>query len=143
LIFVPVVRQALSQRVPFRDILIKKSRVGVFMKEITRKNWNNIIEQSCEEPFFLYLETPLCGTCKVGKRMFEVAVAAMEAQSDHGKSVKAGYCNINSMPELAEKYGITSVPCLLILSRGIAAKQMYALESAGKIYQTMIEALKK
>ena len=113
------------------------------MKEITRNNWEYIIEQSRQEPFFLYLETPLCGTCKVGKRMFEVAVAAVEAGSKSDFSKQTGVCNINSMPELAEKYGITSVPCLLILSRGIAAKRIYALQSAGNIYQTMMETGKK
>jgi thioredoxin-like negative regulator of GroEL len=113
------------------------------MKEITRDQWNNIIEQSCTEPFFLYLETPLCGTCKVGKKMFEIAVATIEAQADTANTFQSGFCNINSMPELAEKYGITSVPCLLVLSRGIAVKRIYALESAGNIYKIMSEMIKK
>ncbi|MDR7072941.1 thioredoxin family protein [Fictibacillus barbaricus] len=113
------------------------------MKEITRSNWNAIVELSCKEPFFLYLETPLCGTCKVGKRMFEVAVATIEGQPDRMNSIQSGVCNINSMPELAEKYGVTSVPCLLVISRGIAIKRIYALQSAGDLYKTMTEIIQK
>ncbi|WNB92905.1 thioredoxin family protein [Bacillus sp. NEB1478] len=113
------------------------------MNEITRNNWNSTIELSRKEPFFLYLETPLCGTCKVGKRMFEVALATIEGQSDSSDSIQSGVCNINSMPELAEKYGITSVPCLLVLSRGIVIKRIYALQSAGDLYKTMTEIIRK
>ncbi|MCM3718826.1 thioredoxin family protein [Fictibacillus phosphorivorans] len=111
------------------------------MKEINRANWECIIEQSIHKPFFLYLETPLCGTCKVGKRMTEVAVETVRAQ--RGTELPYGVCNINEMPELAEQYGVTSVPCLMVLSRGMAVKKIYALQSAGNIYQTMIDFLNK
>jgi thioredoxin-like negative regulator of GroEL len=111
------------------------------MKEITRNNWETVIDQSLHQPFFLYLETPLCGTCKMGKKMFEVAVETIRVQ--RGEYIQAGVCNINEMPELASKYGITSVPCLLILSRGIAINRIYALQSAGNIYQSMLKLLDK
>lgn len=111
------------------------------MKEITRSNWEKVIDQSLHQPFFLYLETPLCGTCKMGKKMFEVAVETIRVQRD--ESIQVGVSNINEMPELASKYGITSVPCLLILSRGIAINRIYALQSAGNIYQSMLKLLDK
>ncbi|MCM3731339.1 thioredoxin family protein [Fictibacillus nanhaiensis] len=111
------------------------------MKEITRHNWENVVEQSINEPFFLYLETPLCGTCKMGKKMMEVAIETVRAQKD--SSLLTGVCNINEMPELADRYGVTSVPCLMIISRGIALKKIYALQSAGNIYQTMMDFLNK
>ncbi|GGB46021.1 thioredoxin family protein [Fictibacillus barbaricus] len=111
------------------------------MKEITRSNWETVIDQSLHQPFFLYLETPLCGTCKMGKKMFEVAVETIRVQ--RAESIQVGVSNINEMPELASKYGITSVPCLLILSRGIAINRIYALQSAGNIYQSMLKLLDK
>jgi thioredoxin-like negative regulator of GroEL len=111
------------------------------MKEITRTNWEHVIEQSIHKPFFLYLETPLCGTCKMGKKMMEVAIETVLAQ--RGNNLQTGVCNINEMPELADQYGITSVPCLMVLSRGMAVKKIYALQSAGNIYQTMIDFLNK
>jgi thioredoxin-like negative regulator of GroEL len=111
------------------------------MKEINRTNWEHVIEQSVHKPFFLYLETPLCGTCKVGKRMMEVALETVRAQ--RGNDLQTGVCNINEIPELADQYGVTSVPCLMVLSRGMAVKKIYALQSAGNIYQTMIDFLNK
>ncbi|MFD1358748.1 thioredoxin family protein [Fictibacillus halophilus] len=111
------------------------------MKEITRTNWEHVIEQSIHKPFFLYLETPLCGTCKMGKKMMEVAVETVRTQREN--NLQIGVCNINEMPELADQYGITSVPCLMVLSRGMAVKKIYALQSAGNIYQIMIDLLNK
>jgi thioredoxin-like negative regulator of GroEL len=111
------------------------------MKEINRTNWEHVIEQSIHKPFFLYFETPLCGTCKMGKKMMEVAIETVRAQ--RGNNLQTGVCNINEMPELADQYGITSVPCLMVLSRGMAVKKIYALQSAGNIYQTMIDFLNK
>jgi thioredoxin-like negative regulator of GroEL len=114
---------------------------GDRMKEITRENWMNVIEKSRHTPVFLYIETPLCGTCKMGKKMLVVAVETASTQVDF--PIEAAVCNINGMPELAERYGITSVPCLLVLSRGIALQRIYALQSAGSIYDRMIEILLK
>ncbi len=111
------------------------------MKEITRIYWDTVIEESLKKPYFLYLETPLCGTCKMGKKMFEVAVETIRIQKD--ENVAAGVCNINEMPELASKYGVTSVPCLLIISRGIAVERIYALQSAGNLYQSMLKIVEK
>ena len=111
------------------------------MKEINRTNWEQVIEQSIHTPFFLYLETPLCGTCKVGKKMMEVAIETVRAQ--RGSDLQTGVCNINEIPELADQYGVTSVPCLMVLSRGMAVKKIYALQSAGNIYQKMIDFLNK
>ncbi|MDM5315310.1 thioredoxin family protein [Fictibacillus sp. b24] len=111
------------------------------MNEITRNNWDAVIEQSLSKPYFLYLETPLCGTCKMGKKMFEVAVETIRVQK--GENVAVGISNINEMPELASKYGVTSVPCLLILSRGIVINRIYALQSAGNIYQSMLKIVEK
>jgi thioredoxin-like negative regulator of GroEL len=114
---------------------------GDSMLEITRKNWDNLMERSVAAPIFLYLETPLCGTCKMGKKMFTVAAETANSQLDN--PVEAATCNINGIPELAERYGVTSVPCLLVLSRGIAQKKIYALQSASFIYNTMMEIMEK
>jgi thioredoxin-like negative regulator of GroEL len=114
---------------------------GDSMLEITRKNWDNLMERSVTAPIFLYLETPLCGTCKMGKKMFTVAAETANSQLDN--PVEAATCNINGIPELAERYGVTSVPCLLVLSRGIAQKKIYALQSASFIYNTMMEIMEK
>jgi len=77
----------------------------------------------------------LCGTCKMGRRMLEITLEAL-AQSG-SPDVKVGACNLNAMPVLAEKYNITSVPCLLFLNRGIAVKKIYAMQSVDFLYQNL------
>ncbi|EIT87148.1 thioredoxin [Fictibacillus macauensis ZFHKF-1] len=104
------------------------------MKHIAREEIGQLIQQSNEETVALYIQTPLCGTCKVGKRMVDLALTVYEAEHP---SPQLGACNLNEVPELAETYSITSVPCLLFIKRGIAVKQMYAMKSVDYLYENM------
>ncbi|MDN4525567.1 thioredoxin family protein [Fictibacillus fluitans] len=105
------------------------------MKDLTNLETREYIEQSAEEPAALYIQTPLCGTCKMGRRMLEIT---LEAVNQPGiKQPKVGAINLNAMPELAENYNITSVPCLLFLNRGIAVRKIYAMQSVDFLYQNL------
>jgi thioredoxin-like negative regulator of GroEL len=60
------------------------------------------------EPQFVYLYTPLCGTCKMTERMLDII---MTIQPDL-PIVKS---NINYCPKLTQSWQIESVPCLVSL----------------------------
>ncbi|WP_062233093.1 thioredoxin family protein [Fictibacillus sp. FJAT-27399] len=105
------------------------------MRDLTNIEIHNFIKGSTEEPAALYIQTPLCGTCKMGRRMLDITLEAI-SQSETSEP-KIGACNLNAMPELAEKYSITSVPCLLFLNRGIAVKKIYAMQSVDFLYQNL------
>ena len=59
----------------------------------------------------IYLYTPFCGTCQVSGKMLTVAA---EILSD----IPIGKINLNYMPELAEKWKVESVPCLVFIENG-------------------------
>lgn len=75
----------------------------------------------------VFLFTPLCGTCKIGERMLEIAQLT-------GISVPLYKLNINYAPRLREQWQITSVPCLIILENGIPIQKEYAMKSVDHIY---------
>ncbi|MOA38636.1 Thioredoxin [compost metagenome] len=80
----------------------------------------------------IYLFTPLCGTCKLGERMLEIALAA-------GASVPLSKLNINYAPQLREKWRISSVPCLVLLEHGSPVKKEYAMQAVDHVYSLLKE----
>jgi thioredoxin 1 len=79
----------------------------------------------------IYFYTPLCGTCKLAKRMLDIvetAIPELNIQS----------CNINTASEIAEKYSIESVPCLIVFKDGEIKEKIYAFQSVDYIYRLFI-----
>lgn len=88
-----------------------------------------------EEPFVLYLYTPLCGTCKVGEKMLQV-VYAMHPTLPLYKA------DLNFIPELAQKWKVMSVPCLAFLRNGTLERKVYALGSVVDLLKEVKSLLK-
>jgi thiol-disulfide isomerase/thioredoxin len=81
----------------------------------------------------IYFYTPLCGTCQVASRMLQV----IEKMVD----VKIGKMNLNFSPELANKFEIESVPCLLIIKDGEVLEMIYAFRSVPFLYEKIKQSL--
>ncbi|WP_036717521.1 thioredoxin family protein [Paenibacillus harenae] len=75
----------------------------------------------------VYFFTPLCGTCKLGERMLEIA-------EDAGISTPIAKLNINYAPRLRDAWQITSVPCLVLLQDGKPVRKEYAMKSVDYVY---------
>ncbi|WP_026584727.1 thioredoxin family protein [Bacillus sp. J33] len=70
----------------------------------------------------LYLYTPMCGTCQMAGKMLAVAAELLPDQ-------EIGKADLNYMPEIAEQWGIESVPCLIIFKKGNVHEKLYAFRS--------------
>ncbi|KON86442.1 thioredoxin [Sporosarcina globispora] len=70
----------------------------------------------------LYLYTPMCGTCQMAGKMLTVAEQLLPDQ-------EIGKADLNYMPQLAEQWGVESVPCLLIFKEGNLHQKLYAFRS--------------
>ncbi|KAA9019991.1 thioredoxin family protein [Niallia endozanthoxylica] len=70
----------------------------------------------------VYLYTPLCGTCQVAGKMLAVTEEILP-------DITIGKINVNYMPQLAVKWEIESVPCLVFLDKGSIADKLYAFQS--------------
>jgi len=85
-------------------------------QELVRQRWSG------GAPFAVYFYTPLCGTCRVGKKMVDV-VQAMERGMDIFEA------NVNVMPQVVQDWKIESVPCLAFVSEKRIAGKLYAMRS--------------
>jgi len=78
----------------------------------------------------VFFFTPLCGTCKLGERMLDIAELT-------GISVPLYKLNINYAPRLREHWKIASVPCLLLLEDGEPLLREYAMTAVDHVYKLL------
>ena len=89
------------------------------MEEWTVEDW---LEKMESEQAFLYLYTPLCGTCEVASKMLNIVKIL-------NPSLQVGKINVNYNQKVAVQYEVESVPCLLIAEKGIVQQKIYAFQS--------------
>ncbi|MCM3087726.1 Thioredoxin [Bhargavaea ginsengi] len=97
------------------------------------EEWNlQQFEEASKSPataaFYLY--TPLCGTCQVASRMMEVVEKLLP-------EVKLGKADLNYHEEVAAKYVVESVPCLLVAKEGREVEKIYAFQSVPYLYEKL------
>ena len=90
------------------------------METWTREEWESTLQQSTAAAYYLY--TPMCGTCAVASKMMDV-ISVMRPDMPIGKA------DLNYVQELAVRYEIESVPCLLIQKDGQIQEKIYAFQS--------------
>lgn len=87
-------------------------------KELTDANFNEVLLKS-EKPVLVDFWAEWCGPC----RMLSPVVEELSKEYE-GKAV-IGKLNVDDNPAIAEKYGIMSIPTLLIFKNGkIVEKQV-------------------
>ena len=100
------------------------SKVGFTMLQDVQPDELNITD----EPMLVYFYTPFCGTCREAKRMLNLALKAAEWKSP------AFSCDLNFAPNLAEKWEIQSVPCLICFENGEMKEKVYAFQSVSFLF---------
>lgn len=103
------------------------------MIEWTIEKWRE--EEQKKEPVFLYLYTPLCGTCMVASKMLTI-IEAMKPE------MKIGKMDLNYSKELAIKYEVESVPCLLIVEEQELKEKVYRFESVPHLLELCNQVMK-
>ncbi|MDF1510917.1 thioredoxin family protein [Robertmurraya sp. DFI.2.37] len=102
------------------------------MKDLSAQDILNLMEQ--ENVFFLYLYTPLCGTCQVAGKMLEI-VEKLFPNETWGK------CDLNYIPNFALEWEVESVPCLLLFNESRIMKKVYAFHSVPYLYELIKETV--
>ncbi|MCL2360828.1 MAG: thioredoxin [Defluviitaleaceae bacterium] len=78
---------------------------------ITNENFEEEVMQS-NKPILLDFWAEWCGPCKmIGPIIDEI--------SKEQDAVKVGKVNVTDAPELAEKFGVQSIPLLLLMKNGV------------------------
>ena len=70
----------------------------------------------------IYMFTPLCGTCQLAGKMLDISKEVLP-------NVRLEKVNLNYAIDLAEKYQVGSVPCLIIIKNNQVIDKIYAFHS--------------
>jgi thioredoxin 1 len=79
---------------------------------------------------FIYLYTPLCGTCQTASKILTVLEELI-------KDLPFIKSNLNYAPNLALSYSMESVPCLLVIKEGTVLEKIYAFHSVPYLYEKL------
>ena len=93
--------------------------------EINKDNFEKEILKS-ENKVLVDFNADWCGPCKMMKPILEEIV-------NNNKEVKIASVNIDDEDELAEKYNVFSIPCLVLFEKGKEIKRNVGLISKDEI----------
>ena len=89
---------------------------------LTQDNFENEVLQSAT-PVLVDFWAEWCGPCKM------IAPLLDELAAEYTGKIKIGKVNIDEQQELATKYGIRSIPTLLLIHKGEVTEQMVGAKS--------------
>ncbi|MDR3051714.1 MAG: thioredoxin [Oscillospiraceae bacterium] len=103
---------------------------SAFVKEITQENFETEVLQA-GQPVLLDFWAPWCGPC----RMVAPHVAAV-AEEMAGKAL-VGKINVDESPTLAKRYGVMSIPTLVVVQGGEAVAREVGARPKESILQML------
>lgn len=93
-------------------------------QELNKDNFEKeAIEASKEKPALVDFFAPWCGPCQVQGPIID------EVAEEIGDKAVVAKVNIDDNPELAEKYGVMSIPTLILFKDGQAAETMTGMQA--------------
>lgn len=87
------------------------------LQEVTKENFEDVI-RGATQTVLVDFWAPWCGPCRMITPELEAAAAEL------GEDVKVVKVNVDSEPELAEAFGIQSIPNLILFRNGEPVRQM-------------------
>lgn len=97
---------------------------------LTNENFETEVLKS-DKPVLVDFWASWCGPCKM-------LAPTIEQIANENDTIKVGKVNVDDEPELAQKYGIVSIPTVILFKNGEAAKT-----SMGFVPKETLEAMFK
>ena len=96
--------------------------------EITDSNYKEILAEG--KPVVVDFWAPWCAPCRMVVPIIE------EIASEHA-DIKVGKINVDEQPELANKFGIMSIPTLVVMKNGKIIQQVSGARPKNAILQML------
>lgn len=97
--------------------------------EFTSKNFEKEVQEA--ETTIVDFWAPWCGPCKMMSPIID------QIAEEVGKNVKVGKVNIDEQEELAIKYGIMSIPTILVIKNGTETKRFVGVQPKENILESL------
>ena len=99
---------------------------------ITDANFDTEVIQQ-DQPVLVDFWAVWCGPCQMQGPIIEEVAKAMEGK------VRVGKMNVDENPQMSQKYGIMSIPTIMIFKSGTVVKQFIGVQSK----ETLLSELNK
>ena len=96
---------------------------------INKNNFQNEVMNS-DKPILLDFGAPWCAPCRM------VAPTVEEIASER-VDIKVGKINVDEQPELANKFGIMSIPTLVVMKNGKIVQRVSGVRSKNTILEML------
>ena len=96
---------------------------------INKNNFQNEIMDS-EKTVLLDFWAPWCAPCRM-------VVPIIEEIANERPDIKVGKINVDEQPELASKFGIMSIPTLVVMKNGKIVQQVSGARSKNAILEML------
>ena len=104
--------------------------MGDFSKNFNNDNFNSDVLES-EKTVLVDFWAEWCGPCKMLTPVIE------EIATENNDKYVIGKVNVDECPDIAAKYGIRSIPCLLYFKNGKVEKQTVGVVDKSEIQSTL------
>lgn len=94
--------------------------------KITEKNFKEEVLLS-EQPVLIDFWAPWCGPCRMVGPFIE------QLANEYEGKVTVGKVNVDEEPELAQKFGVMSIPTIVLIQNGKVAKQVVGVRTKAEL----------
>ncbi|HIW15359.1 MAG: thioredoxin [Acutalibacteraceae bacterium] len=98
---------------------------------ITKENFEKEVLQS-KEPVLLDFWASWCGPCRMVSPVIDEIAGEVSGK-------KVGKVNVDEQPELAERFGVMSIPTLIVMKNGKMASQAVGVRPKSEILSMLEE----
>lgn len=97
--------------------------------ELTKQNFSATITGG--KPVLVDFWAPWCGPCRAQGPILE------EAAKELGDTAIVGKVNVDEQPEIAQQYGVMSIPTLIVFKGGAAVSKLVGLTQKARLVETV------